>query len=86
MIIIKEIDSSVINIKNESVKKEETKKVGNMYNNATVDGLKAGDTVIHTIFGEGVIVKISGNIATIAFKYGVGIKSIAANHKYLSKK
>ena len=83
---IKEIDSSVINIKNESVKKEETKKVGNMYNNATVDGLKAGDTVIHTIFGEGVIVKISGNIATIAFKYGVGIKSIAANHKYLSKK
>ena len=83
---IKEIDSSLINIKNESVKKNENKKVGNMYSDKSVDGLKAGDTVVHTIFGEGVIVKISGGIATIAFKYGVGIKSIAANHKYLSKK
>ena len=83
---VKEIDPSLINIKNESVKKDETKKVGNMYSDKSVDGLKAGDTVIHTIFGEGVIIKISGSIATIAFKYGVGIKSIAANHKYLSKK
>ena len=83
---IKEIDPTLINIKNESVKKDENKKVKNMYSNKTVDGLKTGDTVIHTIFGEGVIIKISGNIATIAFKYGVGIKSIAANHKYLSKK
>ena len=83
---IKEIDSSLMNIKNESVKKNENKKVGNMYSDKSVDGLKTGDTVVHTIFGEGVIVKISGGIATIAFKYGVGIKSIAANHKYLSKK
>ena len=83
---VKDIDPSLINIKNESVKKDETKKVGNMYSDKSVDGLKAGDTVIHTIFGEGVIIKISGSIATIAFKYGVGIKSIAANHKYLSKK
>ena len=83
---IKEIDPTLINIKNESVKKDENKKVSNMYSNKTVDGLQAGDTVIHTIFGEGVIIKISGDIATIAFKYGVGIKSIAANHKYLSKK
>lgn len=83
---IKEIDSSLMNIKNESVKKNENKKVGNMYSDKSVDGLKAGDTVVHTIFGEGVIIKISGGIATIAFKYGVGIKSIAANHKYLSKK
>ena len=83
---IKEINPTLINIKNESVKKDENKKVSNMYSNKTVDGLKAGDTVIHTIFGEGVIIKISGDIATIAFKYGVGIKSIAANHKYLSKK
>ena len=83
---IKEIDPTLINIKNESAKKDENKKVSNMYSNKTVDGLKAGDTVIHTIFGEGVIIKISGDIATIAFKYGVGIKSIAANHKYLSKK
>ena len=83
---IKEIDPTLINIKNESVKKDENKKVSNMYSNKTVNGLKAGDTVIHTIFGEGVIIKISGDIATIAFKCGVGIKSIAANHKYLSKK
>ena len=61
--------------------------LGNMYNsNVSSDGIKAGDNVIHTVFGEGVVVKITGNIATIAFAHGVGIKSIAANHKYLTKK
>ena len=63
----------------------ETKKTGNMYKENS-DELKEGDKVIHTIFGEGVIVKLSGGLATIAFKYGIGIKTIAANHKYLSKK
>jgi DNA helicase-2/ATP-dependent DNA helicase PcrA len=48
--------------------------------------LKSGDKVNHTIFGDGVVVKVEGNLATIAFRFGVGIKTIAANHKYLTKK
>ena len=62
-----------------------SKVVGNMYN-SDPSVIREGDKVIHTVFGEGVVVNISGGIATIAFKHGVGIKSIAANHKYLTKK
>ncbi len=86
---IKEIDDDLINKTNMSVRPDDRPKrtLGNMYNNnATSDGIKAGDNVIHTVFGEGVVIKISGGIATIAFAHGVGIKSIAANHKYLTKK
>ena len=57
-----------------------------MYNDNSVTQINVGDTVIHTIFGEGIVVSIKSGVATIAFKYGIGIKTIAINHKYLSKK
>ena len=82
---IKEIDSTLMNITNSKNKNEENKKIGNMYNETTAE-YRTGDKVEHTKFGEGVIVKIDDNIATIAFKFGIGIKSIALNHKFLSKK
>lgn len=81
---IREIDDKLID-KLSTVKEPfERKIINNMYN--TSNEIKTGDNVIHTVFGEGVIVNISGGIATIAFKNGIGIKSIAANHKYLTKK
>lgn len=81
---IREITDDLIN-KISSVKEHEEKRVvGNMYNSSSE--IKTGDNVIHTVFGEGVVVNISGGIATIAFKKGIGVKSIAANHKYLTKK
>lgn len=81
---IREINGDLIN-KISSVKEHEEKRVvGNMYNSSSE--IKTGDNVIHTVFGEGVVVNISGGIATIAFKKGIGVKSIAANHKYLTKK
>ena len=43
-----------------------------------------GDRVSHTLFGDGIIVSIKDKIANIAFK--TGVKTIALNHKYLSKK
>ena len=82
---IKEIDDDVIDKVMLNREGKENKIVGNMYNSSSGD-LKAGDKVIHNVFGEGVIVKISGGLATIAFKHNVGIKTIAANHKYLNKK
>ena len=83
---IKEIDPSVINIVNtKSEEKQAPKFIGNMYNKSS-DGLSAGDKVTHTVFGDGVVIKVSGGIATIAFSHKVGIKSIAANHKYLTKR
>ncbi len=81
---IREINDDLIN-KISSVKEHEEKRVvGNMYNSSSE--IKTGDNVIHTVFGDGVVVNISGGIATIAFKKGIGVKSIAANHKYLTKK
>lgn len=81
---IREINDDLIN-KISTVKEcDEKRVVGNMYNSSSE--IKTGDNVIHTVFGEGVVVNISGGIATIAFKKGIGVKSIAANHKYLTKK
>ena len=84
---IKEIDEEFINKEN-TAPKEETKEhkiVGNMYNE-TSNALKPGDKVSHSIFGDGVVVSINKDLATIAFSYKVGIKTIAANHKYLTKR
>ncbi|MBQ7789773.1 MAG: UvrD-helicase domain-containing protein [Bacilli bacterium] len=83
---IKEIDKDLINYTNTAVREEvKSKVVGNMYN-SDPSVIREGDKVIHTVFGNGVVVKLSGNLATIAFEKGVGIKTIAANHKYLTKK
>ena len=48
--------------------------------------LRKGDTVIHTKFGEGVVIDCKGGIASIAFPFPHGIKKIAANHSSLKKK
>lgn len=82
---VKEIEPDLMNSNNTKVENKESKIVGNMYNTSS-DEIKAGDRVNHTVFGNGVVVKVSGGIATIAFQYGVGVKSIAANHKYLTKR
>ncbi len=84
---VKEIDDEFINKENTQSKDESVshKIVGNMYNE-TSTGLKSGDKVTHSIFGDGVVVSVNKDLATIAFSYKVGIKTIAANHKYLTKR
>ena len=79
---VKEIDDEFINKENTLPKDESVshKIVGNMYNE-TSTGLKSGDKVTHSIFGDGVVVSVNKDLATIAFSYKVGIKTIAANHK-----
>lgn len=81
---IREINDDLINKISTVKERDEKRVVGNMYNSSSE--IKTGDNVIHTVFGEGVVVNISGGIATIAFKKEIGVKSIAANHKYLTKK
>lgn len=49
------------------------------------DDYSVGDHVKHTEFGEGIIVKIDGIIAVIAFAHPYGIKKIMKTHKNLSK-
>ena len=86
---IKEIDPSVMNYTNVTREKDtsvSSKYISNMYNEETDTDFKTGDKVIHNVFGEGVIININGNIGTIAFNHKVGIKQIAINHKFLTKK
>lgn len=49
-------------------------------------GYKKGDHVVHGIFGEGIIVRISGKVLEVAFAYPHGIKKIMANHPSIRKK
>ena len=81
---VREIDEKLIDKLSTIKEPTEKKLIGNMYNASSK--IKTGDNVIHTVFGEGIVVNVSGGIATIAFKNGIGIKSIAANHKYLTRK
>ncbi len=48
--------------------------------------LHKGDRVVHTAFGEGVIINIRDDLATIAFEQKFGIRKIMASHPSLSKK
>ena len=48
--------------------------------------LRKGDTVVHKVFGEGIVLKLDGQIASIAFPYPHGVKKIAAGHPALQKK
>ena len=81
---VREIDEKLIDKLSTIKEATEKRLIGNMYNASSE--IKTGDNVIHTVFGEGIVVNVSGGIATIAFKNGIGIKSIAANHKYLTRK
>lgn len=47
---------------------------------------KAGDNVIHSEYGEGVVVEVSNTLLTIAFNKSIGIKKFMKNHKSISKK
>ena len=48
---------------------------------------KEKDTVVHDIFGEGVVLNISeDDVATIAFSYPHGVKQISARHPSLKLK
>ena len=48
--------------------------------------LKKGEVVIHSKFGEGIVIRCTGGIAEIAFPYPYGVKKIAAGHPTLKKK
>ena len=48
-------------------------------------GVKKGDKVSHDVFGEGIVVRVNGSIAEIAFPYPAGLKKISATHPSLKK-
>jgi DNA helicase-2/ATP-dependent DNA helicase PcrA len=48
--------------------------------------LAKGEQVVHSKFGEGIVIDCKNGIASIAFSYPYGVKKIAAGHPSLKKK
>ncbi|MBQ0064836.1 MAG: UvrD-helicase domain-containing protein [Firmicutes bacterium] len=46
---------------------------------------KKGDLVIHAVYGEGVVLKVEGNVVNVAFAHGIGVKKLNALHPSLKK-
>lgn len=46
---------------------------------------KVKDHIQHDVFGEGIVLKMENNIATIAFKHPHGIKKLNALHPSIHK-
>ena len=47
--------------------------------------MRKGDLVLHKQYGEGVILKVDGRVATIAFDHRFGIKKLNILHPSLKK-
>lgn len=62
-----------------------TKKASPMSNLDTNVDYKVGEKIIHTAFGEGIIVSVEKSIINIAFPHPVGIKTIMKGHKSIRK-
>ncbi len=83
---IKEINPELID-GIDSKKEDDIEKidVGSKYNDMDDIDLKKDDYVYHEVFGQGKVVDINGDIATIAFKLPYGVKKLLKNHKSISK-
>ncbi len=82
-----EIESELLEV-SENISRNDgmiTKKMFNMYKENLNSDLNCGDKVFHTLYKEGVVVAIDGDLATIAFSHGVGIKKLRKDHISLKK-
>ena len=48
--------------------------------------IRKGEQVIHSKFGEGIVLSCKNGIAEIAFPFPYGVKKIAAGHPSLKRK
>ena len=79
------IDEISVDLIESNIQKTPQINVGNMYESGRNDDLNVGDRVNHEKYGAGVVVKIDGSLATIAFGHKDGIKQLMKNHKSLKK-
>ena len=79
---IEEIDENLIE---SNVVKTPQINASKMYESGRNDDLNVGDRVTHEKYGDGVVVKVEGSLATIAFGHKEGIKQLMKNHKSLKK-
>ena len=75
-------------VKNTTVKKKTAGSIADMMHQSSSSepkgkGVRKGDKVEHSKFGEGMVINVQNGIAQIAFPYPAGIKKIAATHPSL---
>ncbi|MFH5882312.1 MAG: ATP-dependent helicase [Candidatus Izemoplasmataceae bacterium] len=56
-----------------------------MLNTVKENDINKGDKINHTVFGDGVVVSVSGDQCVIAFKHPHGIKTLLKNHIAITK-
>lgn len=81
---ISEIDQSVLESSNFSIKEDKVIDKNEMYTNEEVD-YKKGDIVMHTIYGRGVVIDLDDKFVSIAFARNFGVRKLMKNHKSLKK-
>lgn len=82
---IKEIDQNLLDIQNENMFEEPKINKEELYNNDADVDFKAGDVIMHTIYGRGVVVEVKGDFLTVAFAKNFGIKKLMKTHKSIKK-
>ena len=48
--------------------------------------ISASDTVVHETFGEGILISLDGDMATIAFNFPHGMKKLSLAHTEIKRK
>ena len=81
---INEIEESLIEKMNSSIKEEKVVNKDDLYNEDDVSFTK-GEIVMHTIYGRGVVIDFDDKYVSIAFAKNYGIKKLMKNHKSIKK-
>jgi len=81
---LQEIESSLIETMNASIKEEKIINKNEMYSDEEVE-FKSGDVVTHTIYGRGVVIGVDDRFVSIAFAKNYGVRKLLKNHKGIKK-
>ena len=81
---INEIEESLIEKTNASIKEEKTINKDELYNDEKQE-FKKGEVIMHTIYGGGVVIDFDDKYVSIAFAKNYGIKKLMKNHKSIKK-
>jgi DNA helicase II / ATP-dependent DNA helicase PcrA len=77
---IDEIDKNLLDIQNPQLE-EPPKFNKEAFYNKTSDDYQAGEVIMHTIYGKGVIINVDDTFITVAFSKNYGMRKILKNYK-----
>ena len=81
---INEIEESLIEKTNASIKEEKVVNKKELYNDNAQEFSK-GEVIMHTIYGRGVVIDFDDKYVSIAFAKNFGVKKLMKNHSSIKK-